>query len=129
MIASDYQESKNVNTIGTNLMPNTAFTRQRIRVGAGPTLTWVLPNAGACAAKNTRVLVVGSDTRKISSVQFFDGSHKFATVERNVAGLFPATWRTSRAAKGRHTLRAVLTDSAGRHARAKRVLRVCGKNS
>ncbi len=129
LIASDYQESKNVNTIGTNLMPNTVFKTQRLSGGSGPTLHWVLPNANTCATKKTNLLVVGSDTERISSVQFFDGRRKFATVKKNVAGLFSATWKTSGAARGTHALRAVLADRAGRHATAKRILRVCGKKS
>jgi subtilisin family serine protease len=129
LIASDYQESKNINTIGTNLMPNTVFRTQRLSAGSGPTLHWVLPNTNTCATKKTHLLVVGSDTAKISSVQFFDGRRKFATVKKNVAGLFSATWKTSGAARGKHALRAVLADRAGRRATTKRILRVCGKKS
>jgi hypothetical protein len=127
LIASDYQESKNVNVLGTNLMPNTAFQNARLQVGSGPTLDWVLPNANACAAAKTTLLVVGSDTSTITSIRFSDGRHRLATVKKNVAGLFTTTWNTRSATKGKHTLEAVLTDSAGKHATAKRVLRVCGK--
>jgi minor extracellular serine protease Vpr len=127
LIASDYQESKNVNVLGTNLMPNTAFHNARLQVGSGPTLDWVLPNANTCAAAKASLLVVGSDTKTITAVRFYDGRHRLATVKRNVAGLFTTTWNTRNAAKGKHTIEAVLSDSAGKHATAKRVLRVCGK--
>lgn len=127
LIASDYQESKNVNVLGTNLMPNTTFHNARLRVGSGPTLNWVLPDANTCAAPKASLLVVGSDTRTMTAVRFYDGRRRLATVKMNVAGLFTTTWNTRRAAKGRHTLRAVLVDDAGKQAQAKRVLRVCGK--
>ena len=125
LIASDYQESKNVNVLGTNLMPNTAFQGARLTVGTGPTLDWVLPNANACMPSQSSLLVVGSDTRKMTAVRFYDGKRQISTVTKNVAGLFTTPWHQR--SLGKHTLRAVLSDSAGKHATAKRVVRVCGK--
>ena len=128
LIASDYQESKNVNTIGTNLMPNTTFGKARLLIGDGPTLDWVLPNPSTCATAKQSLLVVGSDTRPLGSVSFFDGKRRIATVKKNVAGLFTATWKTGGLAKGKHALRAVLVD-AGRTAHAERTLRICSKKT
>ncbi|MGH3131470.1 MAG: Ig-like domain-containing protein, partial [Gaiellaceae bacterium] len=125
VIASDYQEAKNVNTVGENLMPNTTFRQVRPRVVAAPSVTWLDPEQGSCAAARTRLVVVASGKATISSVGFFDGKRQIARVRKNVAGVFSATWRTARAARGRHTLTAILSDTAGREARATRVVRVC----
>jgi hypothetical protein len=91
----------------------------------GPAITWVAPPAGACATRSEHLVVLASDSRKISAVTFFDGSHKFATVKRGVADLFAATWKTAGLAHGRHLLRAVVTDRSGGKATAARVLRLC----
>jgi hypothetical protein len=126
MLVGDNQEAKNVNTIGPNALPNTAIKTATLTVVNGPAITWVAPNAGACAAKKTeRLLVLASDTRKISAVTFFDGKRKVATVKNGVADLFGANWKTSGLATGRHALRAVVTDSGGRKATATRIARVC----
>ena len=62
MLASDYQEAKNVNTVGNDLMPNTAFLQTRLTVVNGPTVTWIEPPAHVCAVKNDRLLVVAAST-------------------------------------------------------------------
>ena len=41
MEASDYQETKNINTPGDEIMPNTAFLQKKLTVVDGPTITWV----------------------------------------------------------------------------------------
>jgi hypothetical protein len=125
MLVADNQEAKNVNTIGPNALPNTAIKTTTLTVVNGPAITWVAPNAGACAKKTERLLVLASDTRKISAVTFFDGKRKVATVKNGVADLFGANWKTSGLAKGRHALRALVTDASGRTATATRVARVC----
>ena len=126
MLVADNQEAKNVNTIGANALPNTAIKTTTLTVVNGPAITWVAPNAGACAAKKTeRLLVLASDTRKVSAVTFFDGKRKVAMVKNGVADLFGANWKTSGLAKGRHALRAVVTDAGGRTATATRISRVC----
>ena len=45
IVASDYQEAKNVNTSGAEIMPNTAFRASRITVVAKPAVTWLSPSA------------------------------------------------------------------------------------
>ena len=125
MIASDYQETKNVNTIGPNALPNTAITAGRLSVVNGPAITWLFPGTRACAAKSDRLVVLASDTSKISSVAFFDGKRRIAVDRTGVADLYDASWKTTGLARGSHALRAVVTDKAGRTATAKRTLRVC----
>ena len=58
-------------------------------------------------------------------MRFYDGRKLIATVRRGPAGIYTATWRKGAAAKGRHMLRAIITDARGRKAEAQRVLRVC----
>jgi hypothetical protein len=125
MLVADNQESKNVNTIGPNALPNTAIKTTRLTVVNGPAITWIAPTAGACAAKTERLLVLASDTARIAAVTFFDGARKVATVRNGVADLFGANWKTRGLAKGRHALRAVLTDRNGRTSTATSLARVC----
>jgi hypothetical protein len=58
-------------------------------------------------------------------VRFFHKQKLIATVRKGEAGIYTATWRRGSAAKGRHTLRAIVTDAKGRKAEAQRVVRVC----
>jgi minor extracellular serine protease Vpr len=125
LLASDNQESKNVNTIGANALPNTTIKTASITVVDGPAITWIAPQASACAAKKERLVVLASDTSKISSVTFSDGARKISTVKTGVADLYAADWKTKGLAKGRHVLKALVTDRAGRHVAASRTVRVC----
>ena len=106
-------------------MPNTNFREFKLKVVNGPALTWLAPERSACAAKTTRLLVVASSTRPIRSVRFFDGSKRIATVKRGGAGLYGTTWKTKGARKGKHVLRAVVTDRSGAKASATWPVRVC----
>jgi hypothetical protein len=123
--ASDFQETKNVNTIGTNVMPNTAFTNVKLKVVSGPAVSWLAPSTNACTGKTPRLLVVASSTKKISSVTFFDGKKKLRTIKTGVAGLYAQDWSTSGARKGKHVLRAIARDAGGRTVSASRTVRVC----
>jgi len=125
MLASDNQESKNVNTIGPNALPNTTIKTTSITVVNGPAITWIAPQASVCAAKKERLVVVASDTAKISSVTFTEDTHKIATVKSGVAGLYAANWKTAGLKKGGHVLAAVVVDRAGKRAIAVRGVRVC----
>jgi subtilisin family serine protease len=124
LVASDYQESKNVNTVGADIMPNTAFSAVKLRAVSGPALSWIVPERNECVAVRTRLVVAASATRKIASVRFFDGGRPIATVTRGQSGLYFADWTTARAKPGRHVLRAVVT-AAGRHSAVTRLVRVC----
>jgi hypothetical protein len=123
--AADFQEAKNVDSIGDELLPNTAFASGNITVVAGPTVTWLAPEPRECAEARTPLLVLAGSNTTVRSVRFFQGRKLVATVRRGTAGLYSATWRRGAAAKGRHTLRAVVTDARGRTATAERVVRVC----
>jgi hypothetical protein len=122
--ASDYQEAKNANTYNRELMPNTRIHATRLRVVRGTTLTWLAPLSGRCVPRRTPLLVVASSTARLGAVRFFDGNRRIRVVRRNVAGLYATTWRTGRARRGVHRLRAVV-QAGGRRAAATRVVRVC----
>jgi hypothetical protein len=123
--ASDFQESKNVNTVGDNVLPNTAFRTVRITAVSGPALTWVTPEANACVGKTAGFVVAASSTKRITSVRFLVDDKRVAVDRSGGAGLFSATWSTRRAAAGGHEVRAVATDSGGLTVGATRHIRVC----
>jgi hypothetical protein len=123
VIASDYQESKNVDQAGANILPNSVFRRLKLRAVNGPTVTWLLPSGG-CVGKAATLVVAGGSPRGVRSVTFFSGGHRISK-DRGNLGVYAATWRTKKASRGRHVLRAVLTDRRGRRVQAQRVVRVC----
>ena len=125
VIASDYQEAKNVDQAGGNILPNTAFRRLRLRAVNRPTVTWLLPGARACVGKATPLVVAGGSPRGVRSVRFFAGHRRISKQRGSPLGVYGATWRPKKASRGRHVLRVVLTDRRGRRAQARRVVRVC----
>ena len=122
--SSDYQEAKNADVFGDELMPNTRVKATRIRVVSGPTLTWLTPFAGGCVGREARLLVVAGPAGKAKLARFFDGKRQVRVLRRNVAGLYATTWRTRGAKRGLHTLRAVVR-VGGKRVEATRVVRVC----
>ena len=125
MLASDNQESKNVNTIGANALPNTAIKSVTLSVVNGPAITWITPQASACATKSQPLGVLASDTSKITGVTFLDGARALSTDKTGVADIYTATLKTSGLARGRHVLKAVVADRAGHKATSTRIVRVC----
>jgi hypothetical protein len=125
VLASDFQEAKNVDQAGANVLPNTRFKGARLRIVRGPAVTWLTPEVRACVARREPLLVAASSTARLRSVRFYDGGHGIATVRNGVAGLYSATWRAGKADKGRHALRAVVLDHDGRTYSIRRVVRVC----
>jgi minor extracellular serine protease Vpr len=123
-LASDYQESKNIDQAGA-LLPNTAFRSFRLRAVKGPTVTWLLPRPRACVARVEALFVTAGSTRGVRSVRFFDGRRLIAKRTEGVESLYDTPWRTRKAHRGRHVLRAVVIDRRGATASAKRLVRVC----
>jgi minor extracellular serine protease Vpr len=123
--AADFQESKNVDSVGDELLPNTAFASGNITVVNRPAVTWLTPEVNECTEARVPLTVLASSTAAVRSVRFFDGRKLLATDRQGGAGLFTAVWRRGAAAKGKHTLRAIVTDAKGRKAEAQRVVRVC----
>src|SRR5205085_3941220 len=52
-VGSDFQETKNVNTTGSNIMPNTQFKTVKLRVVNGPAVDWLLPDPTGCVRRGT----------------------------------------------------------------------------
>ncbi len=123
--ASDFQESKNINTVGNDLYPNTAFLRSKITVVNGPTVTWIEPPAHVCALKTDRLVVVGGSNAKVRQVVFRDNGKRIGTDKSGPGGIFSVRWKTGRLSKGVHHLTATVRDSTGRATAAGRQLKVC----
>jgi minor extracellular serine protease Vpr len=125
IVASDYQEAKNINTESASPFPNTRFAGLRAEAVPRPTVTWITPEKGKCLAARQKLVVVANDNVQISSVGFFDGRRQIGRVQKNVAGLYELTWRTSGRKKGAHVLTAVASDVRGREAEASQTVRIC----
>jgi hypothetical protein len=120
--ANDYQETKNVNSVGGNLFPNSTFQRARVAVVNGAAVTWLLPGARGCATRKVELAASGGSTARTTSVVFRDGRRTIARLHRNSAGLYITTWH---ATKGVHRLTVTLDDARGRSATARRRVDVC----
>jgi minor extracellular serine protease Vpr len=125
IVASDWQEAKNINTESDSPMPNTRFFGIRTQAVNRPAVSWLTPTAGACVAQRQKLQVVATSSAVVSSVGFFDGNRQIGRVRRNVAGVYEMTWRTAGAKKGAHVLRAVASDVRGRESETRLSVRVC----
>jgi hypothetical protein len=125
MISSDFQEAKNIDTLGPNVIPNTRTKTARMRVVAGIAVNWLTPATGSCAAKPQRMLVAASSRNAIRTVRFRIDGH-LAAVDRNGdQNIWSATLPTL--SKGRHVLTAVAVDSKRRHGITREVVRACSR--
>ena len=122
--AADYQESKNIDQIGANILPNTVIKRVRLTAVDRPTITWLLPLGTSCLRGGTALLVAASAQTRIRGVRFFDGRRPIGTVRRGSSGLYVLDWRAGSARRGRHVLRAVVESASG-SAQARRAVSVC----
>jgi hypothetical protein len=123
--ASDYQETKNINTVGDAIYPNTAFKQVALTVVNGPTLSWIEPGAASCALRSDRMIVVASSTKKVKSVTFTDNGRRVGIDKTGPGGIFSLAWNTAGLKTGRHHLVATIEDAAGRTASAGRNVKVC----
>jgi subtilisin family serine protease len=126
IVASDFQEAKNVSTPGDEAMPNTNFLGARFDVRNRPVVTWLTPFKGACVSKRAELVVAAGSSAAVSSVGLFDGKRQIARVRKNEGGIYRAIWRTGGVRKGAHALTAIVSDTAGREDRSTRTVRVCG---
>jgi minor extracellular serine protease Vpr len=125
LIASDNQETKNVNTIGANVLPNTNYLPVKLSVVSEPTVAWLVPTQNACLRTTTRLAVVAGSTKKLTSLVFSDGTKRIGSRKPDAAGLSFTDWNVNNASKGKHVLRAKVVDARGRTATASRIVRVC----
>jgi subtilisin family serine protease len=125
LIASDFQESKNLSTPNGGILPNTTFKDVRIVGVAGPAVSWLAPERNRCAAAGQRLVVAAGSSTRLRSVTFLDGTKQIARRPGTRAPLYSAVWRTAKAKRGVHHLVAVARDAHGREGRARRDVRVC----
>jgi minor extracellular serine protease Vpr len=125
VIASDNQETKNVNTISPNVLPNTNYKSVKLTVVRKPTVSWLVPKQNACLRTTTRLAVVAGSTRKLKTVVFADGGKRIGSRKPDSAGISFADWNVKKSKKGRHVLGATVRDAGGRTATARRTVRVC----
>jgi hypothetical protein len=122
LVASDYQEAKNIDTIGPSIMPNTRSTRQRIRIVAGTSVDWVVPAPGACLAPKQGLSVAVSSTSAIAGVHFVVDGHRVAAT-RHAGGLWNAAPLAVK--PGRHVLAVVENGRTGGSTSTRRIVRTC----
>jgi hypothetical protein len=123
--ASDFQETKNVNTISDQIMPNTAFSPVTIVGVRGPAVSWLEPAASACVARSEPLMVAASSDKRVASVRFLVDGKQVARDRTGPGDIFSGTWHSQKAHHGAHVLTAVATDAAGKDAEATRSVRVC----
>ena len=122
MVSSDYQEAKNIDTIGPNIMPNTGALVTKLHVVTGAAVDWLLPTAGGCGRPKQPLIVAASGPGGVSSVRFFVDGKRRAVVHRGVEGL----WFTNVSlSKGKHTIVATAIAAKGKKASAQRTLHTC----
>ena len=46
-VSADFQEAKNIDTVGPSIMPNTRFASAKVRVVSGTAVDWIAPTARA----------------------------------------------------------------------------------
>jgi minor extracellular serine protease Vpr len=124
MLSSDYQEAKNIDTVGPSIMPNTRFDLVKMRVVAGVAVDWLSPGTRACVAPRATFVVAASAPRSVATVRFAVDGKRVAVVRRGEEGLWSATVSTRGLAAGRHTAVARATAGNG-HASELRTFRVC----
>jgi hypothetical protein len=125
VFASDFQETKNINTEGTNPMPNSRFAGVRVAVVNRPAVSWITPDRNACLPARARLQVVANSPSVVSSVGFFDGKQQIGRVRRNTNRIYTLNWRTSGKRRGAHVLTAVASDVRGREAESSLRVRIC----
>jgi hypothetical protein len=115
MISSDFQEAKNVDTEGPQIMPNTRTRTVTLRVVAGVTVNWL-------RATCRRLQVTAGSPQRVAVVRFSVDGRVVAASRHGVHGVWSATTTLPR---GTHAVVATAVDASGRHAVATRMVRTC----
>jgi minor extracellular serine protease Vpr len=123
--ASDYQEAKNINTVGDQIYPNTTFKQTKLTVVNGPTITWLSPPANACTLKSDQVTALADSNKKVKQVAFTVDGKRIGVDKTGPSGIYSLAWKTAKLKKGKHHLAATVTDAAGRTSATGRDVRVC----
>ncbi len=122
MIASDFQESKNIDTSGPSIMPNTRTASATLHVVAGVTADWLLPGRGTCVPRRARLEVAAGSPHGVVRVSFAVDGRRRAVDRSGEQGLW---WATLTLAHGRHAITATAVDRRGRTAVVRRMVTAC----
>ncbi len=122
MISSDYQEAKNIDTVGPSIMPNTRTGRAALQVVTGAAVDWLLPGVGGCEPARQTLTVAASAPGGVLSVHFSVDGKRPAPAHKVVLGIWTTTISLSR---GRHSVVATAVGAKHRTARVARTVRVC----
>ena len=127
LAASDYQEGKNIESVSTNLLPNTRFKRVTIHGVGGPAVTWLAPTENQCVQQHRTVglAIEATSTAPIVSVRFYVDRKQVRVLRRGSAGLFVTQWNVDGIKRGHHLLSALAADKHGKRLSATRGIRVC----
>ena len=121
LVASDFQEAKNLDTVGPALMPNTRSTTARVRVAAGTSINWIFPPLDACLAKSDVASVAVSSTKPVTTVRIVLDGRSIGAVRGY--GLWSAS--LGKVSPGKHVLQAVASSAKQHLASARRIVRTC----
>jgi hypothetical protein len=123
MISSDYQEAKNIETVGPSIMPNTRTASATLRVVGGTAVDWLLPTLGLCGPARPTLAVAASAPGGISSVRFSIDGKRAAGSHAIGEGLWTTSVSLSR---GKHSVVATAVGAKHKTASTTRIVRVCG---
>jgi subtilisin family serine protease len=124
-VSSDFQESKNIDTMGKNLLPNTRTIGSRLRVVKKATASWLLPSGGACVRKGDDLLLTAGAPDGVKRMRFLLDGRSISKALRGPVHLWSGT--LGKLSKGRHVLSAVAVTHRGRRVTARMRVRTCRK--
>ena len=124
-VSSDFQESKNIDTTGGNLLPNTRTLLTKVHVVDAPTVSWLLPTNSACVPSRADLLLTAAAPGGIKSMRFFLDGKNAGKGNRGEVQLWNG--KLGKLRKGKHVLEVVVTNHHGRSAKAKLRFRACKK--
>jgi hypothetical protein len=124
-VSSDFQESKNIDTMGSKLMPNTRTIASRLHVVKKPTESWLLPSGGTCVRKGDDLLVTADAPDGVKRLRFLLDGRRISKAARGPVHLWSGTLGKLR--QGRHVLSAVAVTHRGHSVTARMRVRTCRK--
>jgi subtilisin family serine protease len=123
--SSDFQESKNIDTMGSNLLPNTRTIASKLHVMKKPTVSLLLPSSGTCVNRGDDLLVDAGSPDGIKRVRFLLDGHKFSKALRGPVHLWEGL--VGKVPAGSHVLSAVAISQRGHTVTARMRVRACKK--
>ena len=124
IVASDFQETKNINTEGVEPDAELSVPRRPRAVVNAPGGHLDHAEQGRLPAGARKLQVVATSPSVVSSVGFFDGNRQITRVRRNVDGHLHVNWRR-RKGRARTCSERSPPTSRGREAEASRPVKVC----